>query len=204
MISMIVTQVEKITRAKVRVVLNEETVWILPPSVADAWQLRPGRELSREEYDEIYDTVVLRGAKKKALDLLGRRDHTRHELKEKLLRQGFDPETADQAVAYVDSYHYLDDERYVRNYLLTYGGSKSRQIIYQTLLSRGIDPQTIELGMEEQEIDDTEKIRKICEKKFGDVCHMAPEKRQKVFQYLLRRGYKYGDIANIVKEFDSI
>ena len=90
MISMIVTQVEKITRAKVRVVLNEETVWILPPSVADAWQLRPGRELSREEYDEIYDTVVLRGAKKKALDLLGRRDHTRHELKEKLLRQGFD------------------------------------------------------------------------------------------------------------------
>lgn len=201
---MIVTQVEKITQAKVRVVLNEETAWTLPTSVADAWQLRPGREISQEDCDCLYDAYVLRAAKKKALDLLSRREHTHRELKEKLLRQGFDPETACRALDYVDSYHYLDDERYVRNYLLSHGGSKSRQVIYQTLLDRGIDPQTIELGMEEQEMDDTEKIRRICEKKFGDVFHMTREKRQKVFQYFLRRGYKYGDIASIVKDFDSI
>ena len=104
----------------------------------------------------------------------------------------------------MDSYHYLDDERYVRSYLLSASSGKSRQVICQTLAAKGIDPQTIQDCMEELELDDTENIRKICEKKFGDLNSMSREQRQKVFQYFLRRGYKYGDIASIIKEFDSI
>ena len=74
----------------------------------------------------------------------------------------------------VDSYHYLDDERYVRSYLLSASSGKSRQVICQTLAAKGIDPQTIQDCMEELELDDTENIRKICEKKFGDLNSMSP------------------------------
>ena len=47
-------------------------------------------------------------------------------------------------------------------------------MICQTLAAKGIDPQTIQDCMEELELDDTENIRKICEKKFGDLNSMSP------------------------------
>ena len=204
MIIMTITQIQQLGRNKACVTLDDEIQWILPPSVVRERQLCPGQELSEDIYTELYENYVLKAAKLKALDLLRRRDHTEKELREKLTRQGFDPETVRKAVAYVDSYHYLDDERYVRSYLLSASSGKSRQVICQTLAAKGIDPQTIQDCMEELELDDTENIRKICEKKFGDLNSMSREQRQKVFQYFLRRGYKYGDIASIIKEFHSI
>ena len=44
-------------------------------------------------------------------------DRTEAQLREKLLQAEFSPELVEEAVAYVKSFGYIDDERYVRNYI---------------------------------------------------------------------------------------
>ena len=50
-------------------------------------------------------------AKKKAMDLLLHNDRTEAELRERLLRKEFDADSVEDAVAYVKSFGYIDDER---------------------------------------------------------------------------------------------
>ena len=52
-------------------------------------------------------------ARKKALTLLTDRDRTRSELADRLKRAGFSEEIVSDAVAYAESYGYINDERYI-------------------------------------------------------------------------------------------
>ena len=75
----------------------------------------------------------LRQAKLKALRLLERMDRTEAQLREKLLQAEFDPEMVEKAIAYVKSFGYINDERYVRNYIECRCQSKSRRQLEQEL-----------------------------------------------------------------------
>ena len=53
-------------------------------------------------------------------------------------------------MAYVESYGYIDDERYARTYIAYRMDTKSRQKIIQELISKGIDKETAESAWEEE------------------------------------------------------
>ena len=77
-------------------------------------------------------------------------DRTEAQLREKLLKAEFEPEFIEQAIAYVKSYGYLDDERYVRNYIEYRQSQKSKRQIEQELLYRkGVSKDLIEKVYEE-------------------------------------------------------
>lgn len=83
----------------------------------------------------------LRQAKLKALRLLERMDRTEAQLREKLLQAEFDSEMVEKAIAYVKSFGYINDERYVRNYIECRCQSKSRRQLEQELQFRkGVSP----------------------------------------------------------------
>lgn len=201
---MVITEVEALSRLKTQVVIDDTIRLTLPSSVVQTLHLCVGESLSDAAFDSLYDEYVRRPAKLKALALLERRDYTRRELKEALSRRGFPEKAVVEALDYVDSYHYIDDTHYTESYLSYKAQGKSRRMIYQTLLSKGVDSETIRSCMEACPVDDVENIRQICRRKFGDIHETSPEKKQKIFNYFLRKGYKYGDIASVIKEFDSI
>lgn len=75
------------------------------------------------------------------------------------MKAEFEPELVEQAVAYVKSYGYLDDERYVRNYIEYRKDQKSRRQLEQELQFRkGVSPELIRKVYEELEPAD-EKLR---------------------------------------------
>lgn len=201
---MMITELEHLSRTKVQIVIDEDIRFILPAQAVPALGLAVGGELSDSEYAAIYEEYVRRPAKVKALNLLERQDYTKKELCDKLERQGFPRAAVDEALAYVSSCHYVDDERYTQSYLSYRTSGKSRQMVYQTLLAKGVDSQTIHTCMEEWTADDKETLRQLYQRKFGDIHSITPEKRQKILNYFLRKGYKYGDIDSVIKEFDSI
>lgn len=51
-------------------------------------------------------------AKKKAMNLLLYMDRTEKQLRDKLEEGEFPPQAVSEAISYVKSFHYLDDERY--------------------------------------------------------------------------------------------
>lgn len=152
---------------------------------------------------ESRQSPTLRKTKLKALKLLERMDRTEAQLREKLLAAEFAPEDVEQAIAYVKDFGYLDDERYVRNYIEYRMNQKSRRQLEQELQFRkGVDPELIRKVYEELEpADEKTLIRRQLEKK-----HFCPDacdekQRQKLIASLLRKGFRMGDVLAVLNEF---
>lgn len=199
-----ITDIEQLTKTKYKVYVDDEALCILSSGDLKKLQLKIGLELNAAAYEMIYEQYVTRRARMKALSLLERRDYSSQELFERLKKEGFSKDAVEDAMAYVKSYHYIDDDRYIENYISYRAFGKSRQLLYQTLVSKGLDSEKIQSYMDASGIDDAESIRRIYSKKFSDITELTPERKQKIFNYFLRKGFKYNDITNIIKDFDSI
>lgn len=129
-------------------------------------------------------------------------DRTEAQLREKLLAAEFEPEIVEQAMDYVKSFGYLDDERYVRNYIAYRSQSKSRRQIEQELLFRkGVSRELIQKVYEEAEpSDERALIRRQLEKKHYDSEECDEKQRQKLIASLLRKGFQMGDILAVMRE----
>ena len=129
-------------------------------------------------------------------------DRTEAQLREKLLQAEFSSELVEEAIAYVKSFGYIDDERYVRNYIEYRSSQKSRRQLEQELQFRkGVSPELIQKVYEELEpADEKTIIRRFLEKKkfAGDA---TEEKvRQRLLTGLLRKGFRMSDVLSVMKE----
>ena len=133
-------------------------------------------------------------ATKKAMSLLQHMDRTEWELRSKLQQSGFSEEVVEQAIAYVESYHYIDDERYATRFVEIYKDSRSMQRIRQDLMKRHVPEQWIELAIESVEGDDSVALTKALEKLLRGKTELSYEEQQKVMAKLYRRGFRTDDI----------
>ena len=161
------------------------------------------QEHSRKQKSPQEQPAQLKKAKIKALHLLERMDRTEAQLREKLLKAEFEPETVEQAIAYVYSYGYLDDERYVRNYIEYRKEQKSRRQLEQELqFRRGVSLELIRKVYEELEpADEKAMIRRHLEKKYGMPSRWDEKQKQKFFASMQRKGFRPGDILSVIREW---
>lgn len=126
-------------------------------------------------------------------------DRTEGTAPEKLLQAEFSPELVEDAIAYVKSYGYIDDERYVRNYIEYRREQKSRRQLEQELQYRkGVPQELIQKVYEDLEpADEKPLIRRFLEKK-GYRPEITDEKtRRKLIAALLRKGFRMGDVLAV-------
>ena len=139
-------------------------------------------------------------AKKRALHLLERMDRTEQQLREKLKASEYPEEVIEEAIAYVKSFHYIDDQRYAENYTRYSKERLSKSQIRQKLMIKGVARDTIETALEEEyDTDETEQIRKLLEKKHFDGSSKDEGEFRRVYNYLLRRGFRSSDILKEMK-----
>lgn len=149
--------------------------------------------LSSEEEEEILK------ATKKAMSLLQHMDRTEWELRSKLQRSEFSEEAIEAAIIYVQSYHYIDDERYARHFVEIYRNSRSMQRIRQDLLKRGVADQYITLAIEEFDGDDSGALQKELEKCLRGKSGLTYDEQQKVMAKMYRRGFRSQDIRRQIE-----
>lgn len=152
-------------------------------------------EIEKSE-QEIKDEV--RRAKLRALHLLTAMDRTETNLREKL-EASYGPEAVEEAVAYVKSYGYLDDERYVRVYIESKSRSKSRKQIEQELIfKKGVSKEAVQRGFETAETTDVQEvIGKYLQKKKIDPTNCDYEQKNKFFAYMMRKGFQIEDLKKV-------
>ena len=151
-----------------------------------------------EEKSELEIKEEVRRAKLRALHLLTAMDRTEANLREKL-ESSYSAETVETAVAYVKSFGYLDDERYVKNYIESKSRSKSRKQIEQELLyKKGVSKEAVERGFEQAEQEDvTIVIEKYMRKKRIEPENCDYEQKQKFFAYMMRKGFQINDLKKV-------
>ena len=153
-------------------------------------------ETEEKSEKEIKDEV--RRAKLRALHLLTAMDRTEAKLREKL-QASYCEEAVEEAVAYVKSYGYLDDERYVKVYIESKSRTKSRKQIEQELIfKKGVSKEAVEKGFEQAEMADVvEVIQKYMQKKKIDPQNCDYEQKQKFFAYMMRKGFQIEELKMV-------
>lgn len=153
----------------------------------------------RKRLGEIVEDEILK-AKKKAMSLLQHMDRTEWELRAKLEKAGFAEEAVEEAIAYVRSFHYIDDRRYACRFAEIYRTSRSINRIRQDLQKKHISDELITFALEEIEYDDSQALRKALDKVLPEKdSTLSYEEKQKVIAKLYRRGFQ---VDHIVKQLD--
>lgn len=197
---MIITQMDSFGKDKLLITLDEEISFCLYQKEVHHLQLEPGAELTDTRYQEIRKEILIPRARKRTMYLLEKMDRTEAQLREKL-RQGRYPEDIiENAIAYVKGFHYVDDLRYAESYVRCYSQSKSRRLLYQELVGKGVPRDLIEQALEEEyeTEDESAKIVRWLEKKHYSAEEADPKQRQRMYQFLLRKGFRSGDVLRLL------
>ena len=144
---------------------------------------------------------MIKEAKLKALSLLNYMDRTESQLRQKLREKSFDDNAIDKAVDYVKSFGYINDAGYAERYILSKQGSKSKREIYASLTQKGIHREDIEIAMENcyKAEDELAAIQRLCEKKHFVAEEATDAEKNRMYNYLLRKGFKVDDVCKIIK-----
>ena len=204
MITMIVTGITELTKSRCKIELDHQFAFVLYKGELRQYHLREGEMIGEEDYREIIEEVLPKRAKKRCMNLLQSREYTESQLRAKLDQVLYPPEIIDQAIAYISSYHYIDDLRYAEDYITTHENTRSRGRIEQDLYRKGLTKETIEQAWQTWESkggtqDEYAMIQTLLQKK-----HYTPEtadykEKQKLYAYLARKGYSPDSIHHALQ-----
>lgn len=147
---------------------------------------------------------LLQKARSRALYLLGDMPRTEKQLREKLAKNKYPQEIIDQVLMEMQEYRYIDDLQYARDYILSRSDKKSRRVILMELQQKGISKEILEeacdcfSGEKERQL-----IRRLVEKRGVDPSAATREELQKLYQYLMRKGFLYEEIKEILGELQE-
>lgn len=200
---MIVTQIRPVTRQKYQIEAEGLSPFILYKGEVARYHIEKDRDLSLETYREILEEVLIKRAKIRAMHLLEQGDRTKKGLQDRLTQNGYPPEAVEAAITYVESFHYIDDNRYAVNYIQNQGSKKGRARIMLELRNKGVSQEDIDQAFceTEEDIDIREVIRELILKKRRTQEAMGEKERQKLYGFLMRRGFASSDILSVLREF---
>lgn len=145
--------------------------------------------------------VMLKEAKLKALNLLTVMDRTEAQLRQKLLQKDYPESIVEQAIEYVKSFGYIDDEKYAVRFVENRRTTKSKQELRASLYQKGIAVEYIDAALEEaySREDEWNAIRAIASKRKFSAADSDETEKKKLISYLARKGFKYEDIRKALE-----
>lgn len=199
-----VNNYEALGKGRYRVAFDNGVSCVLYRSEAAQLSIEVQCSLTDENYDYLINEIVGKRAQKRAMHILEQMDRTEHQLREKLAKGEYPQECIDSAVEYVKKYRYLDDERFASSYVRYHQEKLSRQQLSVKLSQKGVSKDIIAEALEmEYEADDGEKIRNLLSKRHFDPDNTDRQENNKIYQYILRRGFKSSDILKEMRVFSE-
>ena len=203
---MLITAIEPRRKAMSALYLDGEYVMNLDTRTLIENRFDVGKDIDDEDLHEIIRLSNDRRAKEKALWLISYRDHSKKELADKIKRT-CDEESADKAVERMEELGLVNDESYALHYAqkLIFTKHMSKNAVVYELARKGIDKELAAEILDEIEVDSSEQIRIIIDKKYKNI---SDEKiRRRAVAALQRLGYRWDEIKGVIEEYaedDSI
>lgn len=196
-----ITDIKSVSKTKFKVYLDGQFAFTLYKGELFRYRIQEDGELSEEVYQEIREKVVLKRAKLRAMHLLNDMDRTESQLRTKLLNGDYPADIVDEAIAYVKSFGYINDESYIRRFIESKRNSKSKKEIYALLMKKGVDMEQVQEILSEyySAEDSLNAIRDLLRKKRYDPKSATDQETRKIYGYLARKGFGYEDIRQVIQ-----
>lgn len=196
-----ITKIQALTKQKYRIFLDGESAFAVYKGELFRYHLEEGAVLPPEVYEELVNRVLKKRATLRAMHILERTDKTEAQLRRKLEESEYPKEAVESAIAYVTSYGYLDDRRYAEHYIEWKKQGKGKARLKMELVQKGISREIIEEVLESTDFGETrEMIRQIILKKRKTDIPMNEKEKQRLYGFLMRKGFSSSDILAVMRE----
>lgn len=162
------------------------------------WKLKKGKELTEEDIENIKADDEVRKAFHLSLEYLSYRMRSEKEVSHYLRKKGYQRETINKVLEKLHHYDFVNDEAFAKAFLQSKKNTTMTGpiIIKQQLAQKGVSNDVINrIIMEFDKEDQVEKAISLIEKKLPTLTkYSTKQKREKVAQYLLQKGYPFSVI----------
>ncbi len=135
-----------------------------------------------------------------SLYLLEIKDRTEKQLRERLIKKGYEEKEIYNAVEKMKHYGYINDVDYAKRYVKSDKGFAPLRLKTE-LIKKGISRDIAENTTENMIFDAKEVITKEINRKFIKKDFSDRKEQNRVIGYFLRRGFSYGDIRDVLVSF---
>lgn len=197
-----IIQIEPGKGGKLSLFADGEYIMSVSPDLWYSLDYSNGAELDDKEFENLKFQIDSRKAYAQALRFLTLRAHSADELYKKLIKKHM-PECASFAVEKCRELGFIDDENFAANYANELAVNKKYGIarIKNELFAKGIDREIIENVIKAIDIDYSQCIIEIIEKKYYN-CLNDEKGRQKMIAGLMRLGHNYSDIKSALANYN--
>ena len=161
--------------------------------------LRINQEFTETELAELKNTAVEDKAMMRAYDQLSRRARSEWEMRDYLRRKDHEPELIDKIISRLQDKNYLDDEQFARSWVENRRLLKktSKRKLSQELKQKRVDEATINKVLAEDSTDEQAVLKELVKKKSQQTRY---QDKTKLMQYLMRQGFRYDDIKQVLDQ----
>ncbi len=196
-------QLQKRTPGRYSVYLDNQYSFSLTDLELSGSSLRIGQKLTAAEAEAWHLQSVEGKAYNLALGYLSYRPRSQREMTDYLARKGYEVAVAEPVIKRLAEYGFIDDAAFAASWIANRQALKprSRRMLEQELLHKGIDRQVVaealeELGDEAQ----TQALTRLIEARRRQERYRNPDT---LMQYLARQGFRYDQIKKALERLDD-
>ena len=186
-----------------RLGLSDGSSFFIPFDSYDASRHFEGASVSHEEIDILRSAEELFLVRRKALDLLSRREHSTYELMQKLCQRGFGRSLAEKVCSNLEQKGLLDNKRFARIFV----GARLRRkpegplLMERRLRQKGVSREVSSAVI--REIYTAECMDEVLERSLNTVIRKKSGlSREEYIQKLEKMGFLYRDITEYFEKND--
>ncbi len=199
---MYITKIEKVNKQKCCVYIDEVCIGAFYLGEIKRFRLKEGNELNAQELENI-NRVLYQRAKERALFLIQKAEQTTGEIRKKLKRNYYTDDMIEKVIDFLKEYKFVDDERYIQQYISFKEKKYSIRVMKEKLLQKGVSKELLDSIVEKQDNHEEELILRIIEKKQKNRPIVSYEERNKLIQHLLYKGFSYSMVKEVVEKYQK-
>ena len=157
-------------------------------------RLKVGMELSSDEFAKIVVESNKTDALTLAINYVTKALKSKNQVKEYLLRKGFNEDVVWYCIDKLKEYNYIDDAEYAKRYIESTSKSQGKRLIEYKLMMKGVKKSDISDAQEECAIEYKDNAFHVAMKHIKNK-EKNNENLSKTYRYLISRGFSY-DEAN--------
>lgn len=202
----IITKIEQQEKNKSRysVYVDDQFAFGISEDLLVKYRLLKGKEIDSTSMGQIVEEEEQQKANNYALKLLSYRGRARHEMEKKMKEKGYEAQTIEKTIAFLQTHNYINDEDFAASYVRDKRNIQKlgKMRIKQELYQKGVDKTIIQGAIDEQ-IDPEEELEAALNfgRKKLDSTYRNDDKNaqyRKLGSSLQRKGYDYDIIKKVL------
>ena len=201
----IITKIEvgKRNKERVNIYIDEEYAFSISAELIYKENIKVKEKIDVDSLKKLADEDNYIKCKNTALKTIERTYKSEKELAQKLALKGYDDHIINRTINFMKEYNLLNDNNYATMYVKDKSRNIGKKKIKYSLLQKGIDEEIIESELEKINNDEVKAIvyemalkkYKVFSKRENDNYKLT----QKLYRFLMGKGYDYDLIKDVVK-----